>query len=86
MLIDGHGEDLVHSPTGVLTGNHGLETPQRDHSEFVPWPSHSANPDGWMVIFNELMTRIASRFGHIEPHRAASAYARGLPADLDRKS
>ncbi|TXK41045.1 hypothetical protein [Nonomuraea sp. C10] len=35
-----------------------------------------------MVIFNELMTRIAGA----EPCRAASAYVRGLLADIDRKN
>ncbi|MED7931958.1 transposase [Nonomuraea sp. LP-02] len=39
-----------------------------------------------MVIFNELMTRIAGRFGRVEPRRAASAYVRGLLAGLDRKN
>ncbi|WP_439331967.1 IS701 family transposase [Nonomuraea deserti] len=39
-----------------------------------------------MVIFNELMTRIAGRFSRIEPRRAASTYVRGLLADLDRKN
>ncbi|WP_425465293.1 IS701 family transposase [Nonomuraea diastatica] len=39
-----------------------------------------------MVIFNELMARIAGRFGRIEPRRAANAYVRGLLADLDRKN
>src|SRR5688500_12924329 len=39
-----------------------------------------------MVIFNELMTRIAGRFGRVEPRRAAGAYVRGLLADIDRKN
>jgi SRSO17 transposase len=39
-----------------------------------------------MVVFNELMTRIAGRFGRVEPRRAATAYVRGLLADLDRKN
>jgi hypothetical protein len=37
-----------------------------------------------MVIFHELMARIAGRFGRVEPRRAASAYVRGLLADIDR--
>ncbi|MEU8110449.1 IS701 family transposase [Nonomuraea muscovyensis] len=32
------------------------------------------------------MARIAGRFGRIEPRRAATAYARGLLADIDRKN
>ncbi|MFC5822225.1 transposase, partial [Nonomuraea harbinensis] len=39
-----------------------------------------------MVIFNELMARIASRFGRVEPRRAAGAYVRGLLGDIDRKN
>lgn len=38
------------------------------------------------VIFNELMARIAGRFGRVEPRRAATAYVRGLLADIDRKN
>ncbi|GAA1693897.1 hypothetical protein GCM10009733_107140 [Nonomuraea maheshkhaliensis] len=39
-----------------------------------------------MVIFNELMARIAGHFGCVEPRRTAMAYVRGLLADLDRKN
>jgi hypothetical protein len=39
-----------------------------------------------MVIFNELMTRIAGRFGRVEPRRTAGAYVRGLLADIDSKN
>ncbi|GAA1715835.1 hypothetical protein [Nonomuraea bangladeshensis] len=48
--------------------------------------SHSVDPDGWMVIFNELMARIAGQFGRVEPRRAATAYVRRLLADIDRKN
>lgn len=47
---------------------------------------HSVDLDGWMVILNELMARIAGRFGRVEPRRAAGAYVRGLLADIDRKN
>lgn len=47
---------------------------------------HSVDPDGWMVIFNELMTRIAGHFGRVEPRRTATAYVRALLADIDRKN
>ncbi|GAA3664631.1 hypothetical protein GCM10022224_030930 [Nonomuraea antimicrobica] len=49
---------------------------------------HSVDPDGWMVIFNELMARIAGHFGRVEPRRTATAtaYVRGLLADVDRKN
>src|SRR5689334_14123690 len=39
-----------------------------------------------MVTFNNLMGRIAGRFGRIEPRRTATAYVRGLLSDLDRKN
>ncbi|MEV0169407.1 hypothetical protein AB0H96_55895 [Nonomuraea fuscirosea] len=49
----------------------------RDHSEFMKTTndravaaSHSVDPDGLMVIFNELMARIAGRFGRVEPRPA----------------
>ncbi len=46
----------------------------------------TVDPDGWMVTFNDLMSRIAGRFGRIEPRRAATAYVRGLLSGLDRKN
>ncbi len=49
--------------------------------------SHSVDPDGWMVLFNELMARIAGRFGRVEPRcRRTAAYVRGLLADIYRKN
>lgn len=39
-----------------------------------------------MVSFNDLMGRIAGRFGRIEPRRTATAYVRGLLSDLERKN
>lgn len=44
------------------------------------------DPDGWMVTFNDLMGRIAGRFGRVEPRRTATAYVRGLLSDLERKN
>jgi hypothetical protein len=46
----------------------------------------SVDPDGWMVTFNDLMSRIAAHFGRVEPRRTATAYVRGLLADIDRKN
>jgi SRSO17 transposase len=46
----------------------------------------SVDPDGWMVTFNDLMSRIASRFCRVEPRRTAIAYVRGLLADIERKN
>ncbi|GGQ14772.1 hypothetical protein GCM10010140_51340 [Streptosporangium pseudovulgare] len=42
----------------------------------------SVDPGGWVVTFNDLMGRIAGRFGRVEPRRTATAYVRGL---LDRR-
>jgi SRSO17 transposase len=39
-----------------------------------------------MVSFNDLMGRIAGRFGRIEPRRTATAYVCGLLSDLERKN
>ncbi|GIH81316.1 hypothetical protein Plo01_77450 [Planobispora longispora] len=46
----------------------------------------SVDPNGWLVTFNDLMGRIAHCFGRIEPRRTATAYVRGLLADLERKN
>ncbi|SDK62492.1 SRSO17 transposase [Nonomuraea maritima] len=46
----------------------------------------TVDPDGWMVTFNDLMGRIAGRFGRVEPRRTATAYVRGLLSDLGRKN
>lgn len=46
----------------------------------------SVDPDRWMVTFNDLMGRIAGRFGRIEPRRTADAYVRGLLSDIERKN
>jgi SRSO17 transposase len=37
-------------------------------------------------MFDELMGRIAGRFGRVEPRRRATAFVRGLLADLPRKN
>ncbi|MEV1175179.1 transposase [Nonomuraea sp. NPDC049784] len=47
--------------------------------------SRSADSDGWMVIFDELMARIAGRIGRVKPRRTARACVRGLLADVNRK-
>jgi SRSO17 transposase len=47
---------------------------------------HSADVDGWQVIFDELMARIAVRFGRVEPRRTARDYIRGLLSGIERKN
>jgi hypothetical protein len=39
---------------------------------------HSVNPADWQITFDELMARIAGRFGRIEPRRTARAYLSAL--------
>jgi SRSO17 transposase len=46
----------------------------------------SVDPRTWMVTFNDLMNRIAGRFGRIEPRRTACAYIQGLLANIERKN
>src|SRR3954467_8870507 len=42
--------------------------------------------EGWARGLDEVMARLAPRFGRIEPRRRASAYLRGLLAPLGRKN
>src|SRR4051794_36090339 len=48
--------------------------------------SHSVDPAGWQREFHELMGRIASRFGRVEPRRTARAYVSGLLSGVERKN
>jgi SRSO17 transposase len=41
---------------------------------------------GWAAALEELMARLAPRFGRTEPRRRARAYVRGLLAPLERKN
>jgi SRSO17 transposase len=41
---------------------------------------------GWAQALDELMGRLASRFGRVEPRRRAVAYLRGLLAPVGRKN
>jgi SRSO17 transposase len=47
---------------------------------------HSVDPIRWRAAFDELMGRVAGRFGRVEPRRHARALVLGLLADLPRKS
>jgi DDE superfamily endonuclease len=47
---------------------------------------HSVDPIRWRAAFDELMGRIAGRFGRVEPRRNARALVLGLLADLPRKN
>src|SRR3954454_17219173 len=41
---------------------------------------------GWARALDELIGRLAPRFGRVEPRRRALAYLRGLPAPVKRKN
>src|SRR5215207_7244983 len=47
---------------------------------------HSVAPAGWQARLDELLGRVASRFGRVEPRRHARALVLGLLADLPRKN
>jgi SRSO17 transposase len=47
---------------------------------------HSVDPDCWLAEFDELMGRIAGRFGRVEPRRSARAFVLGLLSGLARKN
>jgi len=46
----------------------------------------SVDPARWPEIFDELMGRIAGRFGRVEPRRRARAFVLGLLSGLPRKN
>ena len=47
---------------------------------------HSVDADRWLGAFDELMLRVGSRFGRVEPRRRARAFVLGLLAELPRKN
>ncbi len=47
---------------------------------------HSLDVARWLVLFDELMGRIAGRFARVEPRRRARAFVLGLLAELPRKN
>ena len=47
---------------------------------------HSVDPAGWRVLFDELMSLIAGRFGRAEPRRTAREFVLGLLSPLERKN
>jgi SRSO17 transposase len=48
--------------------------------------SHSVDPARWQAGLDELLGRVAGRFGRVEPRRHARAFVLGLLADLPRKN
>jgi SRSO17 transposase len=47
---------------------------------------HSLDPGRWQAGLEELLGRVAGRFGRVEPRRRARAFVGGLLADLPRKN
>ena len=47
---------------------------------------HSVTPASWRTGLEELLGRVAGRFGRVEPRRRARALVLGLLADLPRKN
>jgi SRSO17 transposase len=47
---------------------------------------HSVTPASWQTRLNELLGRVARRFGRVEPRQHARALVLGLLADLPRKN
>ena len=47
---------------------------------------HSVDPAGWRVLFDELMSLVAGRFGRAEPRRTAREFVAGLLSPLERKN
>jgi hypothetical protein len=48
--------------------------------------SVDVDPARWQAGLDELLGRVAGRFGRVEPRRRARAFVRGLLADLPRKN
>ncbi|GIF08546.1 hypothetical protein [Actinoplanes siamensis] len=42
--------------------------------------------DGWSAAFDELMLRLAARFGRVEPRRRARKYVLGLLSPIAAKN
>jgi SRSO17 transposase len=47
---------------------------------------HRVDPAGWQAGLEELLSRVAGRFGRVEPRRRVKAFVLGLLADLPRKN
>jgi hypothetical protein len=48
--------------------------------------SRDVDPARWQAVLEELLGRIAGRFGRVEPRRRARAFVCGLLADLPPKN
>ena len=48
--------------------------------------SLDVDPGRWQELLDELLSRVAGRFGRVEPRRRARAFVLGLLAELPRKN
>jgi hypothetical protein len=48
--------------------------------------SHSVEPSRWSAAREELLGRVAARFGRVEPRRRLAAFVDGMLAELPRKN
>jgi DDE superfamily endonuclease len=77
----------------LLAGALGYEWPPRESSVFVKTTEnrvvavgHSVEPVALRAVFEEVMARIAGRFGRVEPRRTARWVVEGLLSGLERKT
>jgi SRSO17 transposase len=47
---------------------------------------HSVDPARWRALFDEVMSRVAGRFGRVEPRRTARDVALGLLSPVEHKN
>jgi hypothetical protein len=57
-----------------------------EHQTVAAGHSLDVDPARWQAGLEELLGRIAGRFGRVEPRRRARAFVHGLLADLPRKN
>src|SRR5689334_2842225 len=58
----------------------------RSARQEVPGMTDVSEAEGWAKGLDEVMARLAPRFGRVEPRRRAQVYLRGLLAPVGRKN
>src|SRR4051812_50186081 len=58
----------------------------RSARQEVPGMTDVSEAEGWAKGLDEVMARLAPRFGRVEPRRRAPVYLRGLLAPVGRKN
>jgi SRSO17 transposase len=69
----------------VATVDHGVVRTTNDQT-VAAGHSVGVDPARWQVGLEELLGRVAGRFGRVEPRRRARGFVLGLLADLPRKN